>query len=150
MWRTILPRHTRLLAHTIRKPSLGRSVGGIVVGNVRNQALSPTLLRIEPKGPVGFENRSTFMVVGREILPACHQKLKDGPDGTVLATGEKNCRQYATMHLARILIYALCLCLSVSLSLSLCLSLSASLCLSLSVGAPSYLACHRGQITRCW
>lgn len=36
-----------------------------VVGNVRVQALSPTLLRVEPVGPRGFENRTTFMVTNR-------------------------------------------------------------------------------------
>jgi hypothetical protein len=29
----------------------------ITIGNVRVQALSPILLRIEPKGPQGFEDR---------------------------------------------------------------------------------------------
>ena len=33
-----------------------------VFGNIRIQALSPTVLRVEPRGPQGFENRSTFMV----------------------------------------------------------------------------------------
>ena len=32
------------------------------------QALSPTLLRIEPKGTGSFENRSTFMAVGRDVF----------------------------------------------------------------------------------
>ena len=36
-----------------------------VVGDVRVQALSPTLLRVEPRGPRGFENRSTFVVTNR-------------------------------------------------------------------------------------
>ena len=35
----------------------------VVVGDVRVQAYSPTLLRVEPRGPLGFENRSTFFVV---------------------------------------------------------------------------------------
>src|SRR6476469_10539317 len=36
------------------------------IGNVRVQALSPTLVRIELKGPNGaFENRATFHVVQR-------------------------------------------------------------------------------------
>lgn len=42
----------------------------VVVGNVRVQALSPRLVRIEPKGPMGFENRTTFMVVGRDSFGA--------------------------------------------------------------------------------
>jgi hypothetical protein len=36
------------------------------VGNVRVQALSDTLIRIEPKGPIGFESNTTFMVVSRD------------------------------------------------------------------------------------
>ena len=37
-----------------------------VVGNVRVTALSATLIRVEPKGPKGFEDRSTFSIVGRD------------------------------------------------------------------------------------
>lgn len=33
-------------------------------GLVRVQALSDALIRIEAKGPMGFEDRSTFVVVG--------------------------------------------------------------------------------------
>ena len=40
----------------------------IVVGDVRVTALSDTLLRLEPRGPAGFENRSTFNVVGRDAF----------------------------------------------------------------------------------
>lgn len=36
-----------------------------VSGNVRVEVLSPTLLRIEQKGPEGWEDRPTFNVVGR-------------------------------------------------------------------------------------
>ena len=35
-------------------------------GQFRVTALSPTVLRIEPKGPMGFEDRSTFMATGRD------------------------------------------------------------------------------------
>eukprot|EP00039_Didymoeca_costata_P024413 m.10222 g.10222 ORF g.10222 m.10222 type:complete len:875 (-) comp4226_c0_seq1:67-2691(-) len=38
----------------------------VTVGDVRVQALSPSLFRIEPKGPMGFEDRTTFLVVDRE------------------------------------------------------------------------------------
>ncbi len=37
-----------------------------VVGDVRVQVLSPTLVRIELKGPEGFEDRSTFHIVERD------------------------------------------------------------------------------------
>ena len=39
----------------------------VVVGNIRVQALSASLLRIEPKGPQGFEDRTTFTVVERDF-----------------------------------------------------------------------------------
>merc|ERR1740138_544494 len=38
-----------------------------IVGDYRVQALSPILLRVEPKGPNGFEDRTTFMVVNRDF-----------------------------------------------------------------------------------
>ena len=38
----------------------------ILVGNVRVQLLSDSLLRIELKGPAGFEDRETFHVVNRD------------------------------------------------------------------------------------
>lgn len=56
--------------------------GEATVGNIRVQALSPTLVRIEQKGPKGFENRTTLTVVDRDWtgLP-----LKAGKkDGNVL------------------------------------------------------------------
>jgi len=37
-----------------------------VIGNVRVQALSETLVRIELKGPQGFEDRPTFHITGRQ------------------------------------------------------------------------------------
>ena len=37
-----------------------------VVGNVRVQMMSPTLVRVEEKGPKGFEDAATFTVVGRD------------------------------------------------------------------------------------
>ena len=37
----------------------------VISGNVRVQVLSPTLVRIEEKGPHGFEDRTTFTVVRR-------------------------------------------------------------------------------------
>ena len=38
----------------------------VIVGNVRVQAPSDTLIRIEPQGPMGFESNTTFMVVSRD------------------------------------------------------------------------------------
>ncbi|HEY3762883.1 MAG TPA: TIM-barrel domain-containing protein [Verrucomicrobiae bacterium] len=39
---------------------------GVVVGNVRVQLLSDSLVRIELKGPEGFEDRTTFHIVNRD------------------------------------------------------------------------------------
>lgn len=55
-------------------------IPSVTVGNTRIQALSPTLLRVEPKGPMGFEDRSTFMVVDRSF---------PGTPITATATGGK-------------------------------------------------------------
>ena len=40
----------------------------VLSGAVRVQALSPQLLRVEPVGPAGFEDRPTFMVTNRSAL----------------------------------------------------------------------------------
>jgi hypothetical protein len=57
------------------------------VGSVRVQALSPTLVRIEPKGPLGYEDRSTFMVTNRATFKGIpiHQESR-GTNATTLAT----------------------------------------------------------------
>lgn len=39
---------------------------GIIIGNVRVEPLSDSLVRIEQKGPEGFEDRNTFHVVNRD------------------------------------------------------------------------------------
>lgn len=55
-------------------PALGVAAAAAneqVVGNVRVSALSATLLRVEPKGPMGFEDRSTFSMAGtRAVSPS--------------------------------------------------------------------------------
>ena len=43
----------------------GVNGGSVTVGNTRITALSASLVRIEPKGPKGFEDRDTFNVIGR-------------------------------------------------------------------------------------
>jgi hypothetical protein len=55
-----------------------------IVGNVRVQALSPTLVRIEQKGSKGFENRNTLTVVNRDWAGALLKTEKK--DGSVLLT----------------------------------------------------------------
>jgi hypothetical protein len=42
------------------------TMSAIVVGKTRITALSPTLLRLESRGPKGFEDRPTINVVGRD------------------------------------------------------------------------------------
>ncbi len=39
-----------------------------IVGTMRVQMLSPTVVRVEERGPRGFEDRATFTVVGRDLF----------------------------------------------------------------------------------
>ena len=39
---------------------------GVIVGDVRVELLSDSLVRLEVKGPEGFENRNTFHIVNRD------------------------------------------------------------------------------------
>eukprot|EP01043_Picozoa_sp_COSAG02_P030611 COSAG02_NODE_1962_length_10253_cov_6.942294_11_plen_440_part_00 len=51
----------------------------VVNGDIRVQALSPTLLRVEPRGPNRqFEDRTTFMVTGRDWPGIPITKKSDG------------------------------------------------------------------------
>jgi len=50
------------------------------------QALSPTLVRVEVKGPLGFEDRNTFMAVNRSFSGISIWKESSGPIETVLST----------------------------------------------------------------
>jgi alpha-glucosidase len=54
---------TAVLSATYARAAESQSV---VVGNVRVQLLSDSLVRLELKGPEGFENRKTFHVVNRD------------------------------------------------------------------------------------
>lgn len=56
--------------------------GESIIGNVRVQALSPTLVRIEQKGPKGFEDRTTLTVVNRDWAGIPLEVVKKG--GNVL------------------------------------------------------------------
>jgi hypothetical protein len=61
----------------------------VIVGDMRVQALSPSLLRIEPRGPKGFEDRTTFTVVNRDFgagLPLTLANTTAEPGGTHLLT----------------------------------------------------------------
>ncbi|HEX2951881.1 MAG TPA: TIM-barrel domain-containing protein, partial [Armatimonadota bacterium] len=48
------------------QPSAGAASQDIVLGKVRVQLLSPTLVRVEQAGALGFEDRDTFLVVQRD------------------------------------------------------------------------------------
>ena len=76
-------------AATVALAAPSPSPSTIVVGHTRVSALSPTLVRIEPIGPQGYENRSTFNVVGRESFQATGlpiRVLRTSAAGTWLAT----------------------------------------------------------------
>ncbi len=52
---------------TISAQTLAEELGNeFIVGDIRVQTLSETLVRIELKGPKGFEDRSTYHIIGRE------------------------------------------------------------------------------------
>jgi hypothetical protein len=54
------------------------AVGSEVAGTVRVQILSPTLVRLENKGPDGFEDRTTFHIVNRNGPGATYSRLASG------------------------------------------------------------------------
>ncbi len=55
----------------------------VVVGAVRVQLLSPTLVRLEERGAGGFEDRCTFVVVDRDWPGAAHEVSRTA-EGTVI------------------------------------------------------------------
>src|ERR1041384_8206747 len=57
-----------------------------VIGNVRVQALSPTLVRLEEKGARGFEDRITFTVANR-AWPGVACKVTEQGDARDVTTG---------------------------------------------------------------
>jgi hypothetical protein len=54
-----------------------------VVGNVRVEALTPNLVRIELKGPNGFEDRPTFHVFKRDWADVSLRRTEDGSSVTL-------------------------------------------------------------------
>ena len=54
----------RLLCAMLLLVASSSAATSIVVGDLRVTALSPKLVRIEPKGPMGFEDRTTFTIAG--------------------------------------------------------------------------------------
>ena len=69
----------------------------VIVGNMRIQALSEDLIRIEQRGPKGFEDRNTFTVVNRD-WPGETINMQVQEDHTILTTSKcrivlpKDCR----------------------------------------------------------
>src|SRR4051812_14791642 len=57
------------------------------VGALRLQCLSPTLLRVEVKGPKGFEDAPTFHIVNRDWPGAKAEQSNDGE--SVVVRGER-------------------------------------------------------------
>jgi len=55
-----------ILCLALLAATAGARPGSFVTGNVRVQLLSGSLVRLELKGPAGFEDRRTFHVVNRE------------------------------------------------------------------------------------
>lgn len=59
----------------------------VLNGTIRVQALSPRLIRVEPVGPAGFEDRPTFLVTNRTALSGVPlAKLNESRQGAFLAT----------------------------------------------------------------
>lgn len=67
-----------------------------IVGNIRIQALTDNLIRIEQRGPKGFEDRTTFTVVDRN-WPGDSIRIQEQENQTILTTSkcrielQKNC-----------------------------------------------------------
>lgn len=59
----------------------------VIIGDVRVQTLSETLLRVEFRGSSGFEDRATFNIVTREF-PGIPISRKDAGDDVVLDTAK--------------------------------------------------------------
>ncbi len=59
-----------------------------ILGDVRVQLLSDTLVRIEIKGPEGFEDRPSFTVVGRDAWEAVEHAVTESNGYTVISSSE--------------------------------------------------------------
>jgi hypothetical protein len=83
----------------ICQPSRAQS-SEVIVGNMRIQALSENLVRIEQRGPNGFEDRNTFTVVDRNWAGETIM-MQELDNQTILTTTKcrivlpKNCRSLA-------------------------------------------------------
>jgi hypothetical protein len=76
------------LAVALLALSVASDAASVTIGDVRVSALSESLVRVERKGPTGFEDRSTMNVVGREKFAGLAiRTLNASASGTWLATG---------------------------------------------------------------
>ena len=64
---------------------IGNAYADVVVGDLRVQPLSPTLVRLEAKGKSGFEDRVTFTVVDRK-WPGLEYKTSERNGETIVET----------------------------------------------------------------
>ena len=79
--------HRNVLLLLLVLPLASTRGASITVGNTRVTALSPTLLRVEPRGPLGFEDQTTFMVVNRSSFGGIPiAKANESAAGTLLST----------------------------------------------------------------
>ncbi len=67
-------------------PSVEDHVSTIEVGDVRIQLLSDTLVRIEDRGPKGFENRPSYIVSNRSDWEPVEYTMTMGGGETVIST----------------------------------------------------------------
>jgi hypothetical protein len=64
-------------------------INGLIIGNhTRVQIISPTLVRVEKKGLMGFEDRTTFMVTRRFQSNITLTVVNESETGTWLSAGE--------------------------------------------------------------
>ncbi len=82
-----MPRRNVIFLFTALGPLAHAQVSAEIVGDIRVEALSPTLVRIEKKGPLGFEDRPTFHVVERK-WPGIPLKRAQEGNVVVLSTGK--------------------------------------------------------------
>ena len=69
------------------------------VGDMRVQTLSPTLVRVEQRGAHGFEDRPTFMAVGREQFAGVPISAKKKlPSGATQLSTCSCCRSFHERH----------------------------------------------------
>ncbi|MBO4963211.1 MAG: hypothetical protein J6C97_05485, partial [Clostridia bacterium] len=61
-------------------------VSSIILGDLRVQLLSKTLVRVENKGPKGFEDRESYMVTNRDLWEVVDYEIINSTEETVIKT----------------------------------------------------------------